>query len=174
MKLNQANSSFILYAVGFFRSNFQDLLNLDCRCFVFLSKAELAVGLQNLSSKHVIHLSWSHHHRSVTIWTLAALSTLDAGSVIVEVRSQHLTVIVKCPPAALWTQSLSLGLLCSLPGQSLLLLPSLPLLSSLQSFCWTISFVYEDHLMASVTDIVSFILMQRSCCQIISEQLSYN
>ena len=81
MKLNQANSSHILYAVGFFRSNFQDLLNLDCRCFVFLSKAELAVGLQNLSSKHVIHLSEILVGSSM----LKATSKLYLGAIIIGV-----------------------------------------------------------------------------------------
>ena len=76
--------------------------------------------------------------------------------------------------AALRTQSVSPGLLRSLPGKALLLLAPPSLLCSLHTFSWTISLVDEDHLMASVTNVVSLISVEAPSCQVISVIRNYS
>ena len=44
-------------AISRFRSNFQDLLDFDCRSFKLFGITEFAVGFQNLSCKHILNLS---------------------------------------------------------------------------------------------------------------------
>ena len=41
-------------------------------------------------------LPWRHHDGRVAVGPLAAHGALDAAPVVVEVRGQHLAVIVKC------------------------------------------------------------------------------
>ena len=71
------------------------------------------------------------------------------------------------PLAALRTQPLPLGLLRPLPGQTLLLLPALPLLAGLHPLRGAVGLVDEDVLVTFVADVVTLILVKGSGSQVI-------
>ena len=85
--------------------------------------------------------------------------------------SLHVSCVMTHPLAALRTQSLPLGLLCPLPGSLLLLLSASPLLTGLHPLRWAVSFVDENVLVTFVTNIVSLVLVNGSCSQVIPKEL---